>query len=409
MKGRGSLFCRQCNNNIESIYDFGDMPIANELPKIRSPKIELYPLEFKICFNCGLGQVGEPITASRLFEDYRYASSTSQTWTDHALQFTKKMLKEIRFEANDFVLEIASNDGYLLQFFKKSGVKTIGVEPAVNISDKANLKGIKTLNKFFGLQVARDIKSQFGIPRLIIANNVLAHVPELNDFLSGVALLSNEKTLISIENPSILNILNGNQFDTIYHEHFSYLSANSVSRLANQNNLILSSIEELETHGGTNRYYLRKKGNEIMGSKVKEIIKKEIEYGLFDKSIWNQSSIKIKSSIKIIESWLREKEQKGDRVIGFTAAAKSSTIINSTKLELNFLRMIIDSSPEKQGRYLPFPMIPIVDIETAKRDKPSDIVIFSWNIAQEIHNLIRSEFGEQTKCWTLIPEIRQIK
>jgi hypothetical protein len=385
------------------------MPIANELPLNKELQIELYPLEFKICFKCGLGQVGEPVTAERLFEDYRYASSTSKTWVEHAFEFTKKTINEIKFEKNDFVLEIASNDGYLLQHFNNSGIRTIGVEPAINMSQKANLKGIETINKFFGEQVAAEIRSQYGAPRLIVANNVLAHVPNINDFFSGINQLADINTVVTIENPSIINILNKNQFDTIYHEHFSYLSANSVSRLAEQHSLILTSVEKLGTHGGTNRYFLRKKGNGESDKKVYEVMEHEIEKGLFDRVIWEDTSRKIQKSIYEIGSWLRQKHQSGDKVIGFTAAAKTSTLINSAVHDSKFLTMVIDSSVEKQGRFIPYPVIPIVDVETAKKSNPTDIVIFSWNIYPEIKKLIQSEFDKSTKCWILIPEITQIK
>lgn len=385
------------------------MPIANELPLNRDLQVELYPLDFKICFNCGLGQVGEPVSSVRLFEDYRYASSISETWVEHAFQFTRKIINEIKFEKNDFVLEIASNDGYLLQHFNNSGIRTIGVEPAVNISQKANLKGIETINKFFSEQVAIEIRSQYGVPRLIVANNVLAHVPNVNDFFSGINQLSDTNTVVTIENPSIINLLNKNQFDTIYHEHFSYLSANSVSRLADQHNLVLTSVEKLGTHGGTNRYFLRKKGHGESDKKVYKVIKHEIEKGLFDRVIWKDTSRKIQKSIYEIGSWLRQKHQSGDKVIGFTAAAKTSTLINSAVHDSKFLNMVIDSSAEKQGRFIPYPMIPIVDVETAKNSNPTDIVIFSWNIYPEIKKLVQSEFDKSTKCWILIPEIIQIK
>ena len=409
MKGRGNLFCRQCKNfNLEQIYNFGDMPIANELPTTKDSQIELYPLEFKICFKCGLGQVGEPITPKRLFEDYRYESSISETWINNGLQFSKKMMKECDLGINDLVVEIASNDGYLLQHFRNAGVSSIGIEPAGNIAKKANMKGIRTINKFFSEELAIELRSQHGKPRLIIANNVLAHVPDLNDFFSGISQLSSEKTVVTIENPSIVNIMHKNQYDTIYHEHFSYLSVNSVLRLADQNNLSLISVEKLGTHGGTNRYFLREKGSVRPNANIQNYAMEEKELGLFDREVWKGTSTKITDSINNIRNWFNSKSQNQDKVIGFTAAAKSSTLINSVKLDEKKLKMVVDTSKEKQGRYIPLTMIPIVDIETAKKYNPTDIVIFSWNIAEEIYALIQSEFNNSVRCWVLIPKIKQI-
>jgi|688.fasta_scaffold08864_13 hypothetical protein len=409
MKGRGNLFCRQCkNSNLEQIYNFGDMPIANELPTTKDSQIELYPLEFKICFKCGLGQVGEPITPKRLFEDYRYESSISETWINNGLQFSKKMMKECDLGINDLVVEIASNDGYLLQHFRNAGVSSIGIEPAGNIAKKANMKGIRTINKFFSEELAIELRSQHGKPRLIIANNVLAHVPDLNDFFSGISQLSSEKTVVTIENPSIVNIMHKNQYDTIYHEHFSYLSVNSVLRLADQNNLSLISVEKLGTHGGTNRYFLREKGSVRPNANIQNYAMEEKELGLFDREVWKGTSTKITDSIDNIRNWFNSKSQNQDKVIGFTAAAKSSTLINSVKLDEKKLKMVVDTSKEKQGRYIPLTMIPIVDIETAKKYNPTDIVIFSWNIAEEIYALIQSEFNNSVRCWVLIPKIKQM-
>jgi hypothetical protein len=384
------------------------MPIANELPTTKDSQIELYPLEFKICFKCGLGQVGEPITPKRLFEDYRYESSISETWINNGLQFSKKMMKECDLGINDLVVEIASNDGYLLQHFRNAGVSSIGIEPAGNIAKKANMKGIRTINKFFSEELAIELRSQHGKPRLIIANNVLAHVPDLNDFFSGISQLSSEKTVVTIENPSIVNIMHKNQYDTIYHEHFSYLSVNSVLRLADQNNLSLISVEKLGTHGGTNRYFLREKGSVRPNANIQNYAMEEKELGLFDREVWKGTSTKITDSIDNIRNWFNSKSQNQDKVIGFTAAAKSSTLINSVKLDEKKLKMVVDTSKEKQGRYIPLTMIPIVDIETAKKYNPTDIVIFSWNIAEEIYALIQSEFNNSVRCWVLIPKIKQM-
>ena len=406
---RGEDFCRQClTPNLKEVYNFGNMPRANELPYTRDGKVNSYPLDFKICLNCGLGQVGEPVMAHELFDDYRYLSSTSSTWNKHASDYADRMISDLNLTSKDYVLEIASNDGYLLRFFKEKGINCIGVEPSKNVSSIANNNGIKTITKFFGLQTAKEIFEEFGIPRLIIANNVLAHVPDINDFFQGLKTLLGEMTLVTIENPSILNILVKNQFDTIYHEHFSYLSANSVSKLAEQHDMTLVLIEEIETHGGTNRYFLRAINQVIVDEKVKYIINKEVKLGLFDVKSWDSASKRIDETIKSIKEWLSNKYLSNNKVIGFAAAAKCSTLINSTKTDIKNLVAVIDNGVEKRGRYIPEPMIPIIDIAQAKRIYPSDVIIFSWNIAQEIKTIIDVEFGKSVKCWVLIPEIKQV-
>jgi hypothetical protein len=315
----------------------------------------------------------------------------------------------LNLSSKDLVVEIASNDGYLLQYFQDFKVRTLGVEPAFNISSVANDQGIPTINAFFGTQLAREIKMQYGAPKLIVANNVAAHVPDLADFFGGFQILADEETIISIENPSILNLLLGNQFDTIYHEHFSYLSAYAVRKISSSFNLNLFRVETLTTHGGSNRYWLKRTEiSESEREQVDSFIENEINSGLLDFTVWREFEQKVRNSLSELNSWLATCKAEGRNVYGFAAAAKASTILNVGRIDASNLSGIGDSSLEKQGRYLPSSGVPIISLESLSKGKPTDILIFAWNISQEISELIWREIGDDIRCWIAIPTLKEI-
>ena len=231
--GRGGVFCRGCLGiNLFSGLDLGELPIANELLKSSEGTLEKFPLHLRVCSECGLGQVADVVTPERIFRDYRYLSSMSTTFLQHASDFVSQRVQEGVFLPGDWVLEIASNDGYLLKNFLSYGIKAIGVEPAENVAEISRGLGIHTISEFFSSNLAEELLVSHGYPKLIIANNVMAHVPDLIDFVKGLSVLCGPETQISIENPSLANILIGMQFDTIYQEHYSYLSASAVARIS---------------------------------------------------------------------------------------------------------------------------------------------------------------------------------
>jgi hypothetical protein len=243
--GRGESFCRGCLGlNLFSALDLGDLPIANELLISQYSGIERFPLHLKICKDCRLGQVADVVTPERIFRDYRYLSSMSTTFLNHAADYVGQRIAEDLFSHSDWVLEIASNDGYLLKNFLSHGIRAIGVEPAENVAEIARNLGIETISEFFSSALAEDLLKEHGAPKLIIANNVMAHVPDLIDFVKGLAILCGPETQISIENPSLANILCGMQFDTIYHEHYSYLSASAVRKIGARHGLHLNRVME---------------------------------------------------------------------------------------------------------------------------------------------------------------------
>lgn len=408
--GRGKDYCRGCNHpELFSALDLGDLPIANELWQQESEVIEKFPLHLRICRRCGLGQVEDVVTPSRLFRDYRYLSSMSASFIEHARTYTTQVSNRLNFKQEEWVLEIASNDGYLLQHFINFGVEVLGIEPAENVAKIAIEKGIPTESEFFGLAFAQSLLERSGYPRLIVANNVMAHVPDIRDFISGLAKMAGPNTLISIENPSLMNFLEGNQFDTIYHEHYSYLTTHSVKIIAAEFGLELFEVEKINTHGGSNRYWLRLQESAVPGNgQVESSVSGEIDSGLFNVEAWGSFAARVESSIHSFHDWLRHAHQEGRTVYGFGAAAKASTLINASKIKKDWIIGIADTSHEKQGRFMPVQGIPIISPEKMYEMNPTDIIMFPWNIKNELVPLIRRQSADDIRIWQIIPTLEMI-
>jgi hypothetical protein len=409
--GRGESFCRGClGEKLFSALDLGSLPIANELLLEQDSEIETFPLHLRVCESCGLGQVADVVTPERIFRDYRYLSSMSTTFLKHASEFVEQRVSDGQFSSSDWVLEIASNDGYLLKNFIHFGIKAIGVEPAENVAEVSRSLGIDTISEFFSSQLASELLLKHGYPKLIIANNVMAHVPDLDDFIRGLRILSGPETRISIENPSLSNILVGMQFDTIYHEHYSYLSATAVSRISKIHGLHLFEVEELSIHGGSNRYWLQiqREGN-LAGPSVNKVIDFELKSGLFNATEWSNYASKVSKILSDFLSWLSANKVAGSQVYGYGAAAKASTILNSIDIDPDFVMAIADLSLEKQKRFMPPHGIRIISPQELFSAKPTDIVIFPWNIKSEIAAYLRANLGDSVRLWCAIPEMRQIE
>jgi hypothetical protein len=407
---RGEDYCRACNSkHLFSALNLGTLPIANELNKTPLDKFDLFKLHLKICEECGLGQVADVVSSNRLFEDYRYLSSASTSFKKHAENYVRKITEKLKIEKEDYVLEIASNDGYLLSNFMEKGIKVLGVEPAQNIAVTSRSLGIPTIANFFGEELAEEILSKYGYPRLIIANNVLAHVPDIQDFMKGLARLSNSRTRISVENPRLRNIIEKNQFDTIYHEHFSYLSCKAVHRLASESNLLLYDLDSIETHGGSNRYWLMLDESGVTQSEsLKTEIQKEILGKLFEPSTWiNQQAI-VKDYLVTFRQFLEAQINLGKTIVGYGAAAKASTLINSAQIEKKLLPSIADVSFEKQGRFMPSKNIQIISPQNLVSMRPDIIVLFVWNISSEILQWVNANGLSETEVWQTIPELKRI-
>ena len=410
IEGRGKNFCRGClGSELFSALDLGDLPIANELLSFQNSEVEKFPLHLRICSHCGLGQVADVVTPERIFRDYRYLSSMSTTFLQHASDFVNDRIKEEMFAPGDWVLEIASNDGYLLRNFLAHGIRTIGIEPAENVAEISRALGIHTISRFFSSDLARELLAQYGYPRLIIANNVMAHVPDLLDFVDGLGILCGLETQISIENPSLANILVGMQFDTIYHEHYSYLSATAVARICDMKGLQLSKVEEIAIHGGSNRYWLSKKESGCpIDSSVVRVTTSEAEKGLFDSSYWANYSSKVSAILDGFQDWLCSESENPRKVYGYGAAAKASTILNAINADPILLLAIADISLEKQQKFMPPLGTKVIAPQELFSAGPTDIVIFPWNIASEIATFLRTNLADEVRLWCAIPNMHEI-
>ena len=409
--GRGANFCRGClESNLFSAIDLGELPIANELLYNQNSEIEKFPLHLRICNKCGLGQVADVVPPDRIFRDYRYLSSMSSTFLQHAFEFVKEFTSTHKFSDQDWVLEIASNDGYLLKNFLPLGITVVGVEPAENVAAVSRSLGIHTISEFFSTKLATRLLAERGYPKLIIANNVMAHVPNLIDFVQGLATLCGPETKISVENPSLANILIGSQFDTIYHEHYSYLSATSVSRICRSNGLQLSKVEELPIHGGSNRYWLTRYSDGLLAEDSVEImLQSEYADGLFDSTRWSEYSTKVSKILADFCNWVRTTKEANGKIYGYGAAAKASTILNSIDVGPGMIEAIADISLEKQSRFMPPNGIRIIPPIALFAEAPTDVVIFPWNIKSEIARFLRENLDENTRLWCVVPEMKEIR
>jgi hypothetical protein len=408
MSSRGTKICRGCSKELaREVLSLGNQPLSNELPMLGTKEIDsVFPLELRICNNCGLGQVGEFVSPKEIFSNYTYFSSTSKTWLSHASAFAQQVSKQMLLNSDDLVVEIASNDGYLLQYFKELGCQVLGIEPAENVALVANLKGIKTEVAFFGKNTAENLIQRNLIPKLVVCNNVMAHVPDLTDFIEGLALLIEAGAVVSVEAPSLKIMLRDNLFDTIYHEHFSYLSAISVDFLTSNFNVQLFNIEKIPTHGGSYRYWL---GNmNLKKSKnVDDAKDEEREFGLLKDSVHEDFSRNSINAISNFTKWCRSQKYP---LVGYGAAAKATVLLNASGISFGEIEAIVDNSPSKQNRMVPGVRIPILDAKEVFSNAKGNLVIFPWNIANEIALSIENDFPEFTgEVWAPLPKLNRIQ
>ena len=398
--------CRGClASELHEVINFGELPLANELTL--TPKtVNTYPLVFSVCQRCSLGQVGSIVDPGLIFSDYRYTSSTSTTFLSHARNFVDDLIKNKVIFPGDFILEIASNDGYLLRNLPKGEFRILGVEPAENIAKLAQLSDIETLTEFFDRDLARRILIEYGHPRLIIANNVLAHVPDLQTFVEGISILCNQNTLVSIENPSILALLENSLFDTIYHEHFSYLGARAVKSLTSKYNLEIFDIESLMIHGGTNRYWISQKGVQSIKDSVENCLKIEGEKLVLER--WKSFATQVQNSIEMFQIWLDKMESTGRLTFGYGAAAKASTFLNMVGQTSSKILGIFDNSPEKYDRFMPNQAIPILSPANISKLQIDNLIVFPWNITSELVSDFKGKNNSVTKFWKAVPSITDL-
>ncbi len=399
--------CRACKNLLKKeVLDLGHQPPSNAY--LRHEQLftheKTYPLKLYICESCWLAQLPEYAKAEDLFtNDYAYFSSTSSSWCKHAEKFVDLAKNKLSLNKQSFVVELASNDGYLLQYVKKRDIPCLGIEPTMAAAKVAKEKGIDTISKFFGSALAQEIieNSKFGLADLVVANNVVAHVPDINDFLKGIYTILKPSGTCSIEFPHILNLIKENQFDTIYHEHFSYFSLKVMRRIANEVGLFIEDVEEIPTHGGSLRVWFKK----IKPLKISPIVEKILDCeskfqldSLYCYQNFQERAFQVKLDFL---SFLIQSKQKKLNIYGYGAAAKGNTLLNYLGVKNDLIKGIADKAKSKQGKFMPGSHIPIISIEELVKNKPDYIIVFPWNLISEIKAQLKG-----FKLITIMPKIK---
>jgi SAM-dependent methyltransferase len=383
-----SASCRFCGTPLEHVFaDLGSSPLANSyLPPERVGAMEpFYPLRALVCSRCFLVQLEEFETPERIFSDYAYFSSYSVSWLEHCRRYAEQMTNRLALGLRSQVVELASNDGYLLQYFREGGIPVLGVEPAANVAQVAREKGIPTLVDFFGRRVARSLAGEARAD-LLLGNNVLAHVPDLNDFVGGMKILLAPGGTITMEFPHLLRLIEHRQWDTIYHEHFSYFSFLTVSRVFAAHGLRLFDVEELPTHGGSLRIYAahQEDPGKLDTARAVEMREREREAGCERLETYTRFGARVDEDKRHILEFLIGLKNDGRRVVGYGAPAKGNTLLNYCGVRRDFLDYTVDLSPHKQGRFLPGSHIPIRAPGAIQEDHPDVVVILPWNLKDEI-------------------------
>ena len=381
--------CRFCHSALtNSVVSLGNFPLANTfLDEDELSRTEhFYPLDLYLCDKCYLVQLPEYEKPEKIFTIYPYFSSYSSSWLKHSENYVNNMVERFGLDKQSFVTEVASNDGYLLQYFIRKGISVLGVEPAENIAKVARKKGVPTEVAFFGTGVAGRLVAEGRIADLIIANNVLAHVPEINDFIAGLKIMLAPDGVITLEFPHLMTLIQDVQFDPIYHEHFSYFSFLTVEKVFDAHGLTLFDVEELPTHGGSLRIYAGHKEGKTkdISQRVFELRQKEEKAGYTKIDFCLSFEEKVKAVKRNILAFLIQAKEEGKNIAGYGAPAKGNTLLNYCGIKTDFIDYTVDRNPYKQGCYLPGSRIPIYHPDKIKETKPDYVLILPWNIKNEI-------------------------
>jgi 2-polyprenyl-3-methyl-5-hydroxy-6-metoxy-1,4-benzoquinol methylase len=393
--------CRFCNSELISFCDLGQSPLSNSFLEESQLHIKetLYPLHAYVCRICYLVQLDQFESPKNIFTNYAYFSSYSETWLKHCQEYTSQVISRFKINQNKKVIEIASNDGYLLKYFKKENIHVLGIEPAENVAKVAESSGIPTIKSFFNTKLARNLKAENKQADLLICNNVLAHVPSLNDFIAGLKTLLKPEGVITLEFPSLLKLIEQNQFDTIYHEHFSYFSFLTVEKIFLHNGLRIFDVDELNTHGGSLRIYVQHQ--ESVENPISEYVllvkQMEKKRGLDKISSYLNFTKQVEETKQKLYSFLTKKKQSAKSIAAYGAPAKGNTLLNYCNIGTDLIDYTVDLNPRKQGRYLPGTHIPIYHPDKIKYTKPDYILILPWNIKDEIMAQMKhiNEWGGQ--------------
>ena len=382
--------CRFCKKELTDIFiDLENSPASNSFltaEELNEPEV-FYPLKVYTCSNCFLIQVDEYKKSDTIFNnDYVYFSSYSKSWLAHAKNYTDLMIARFGFNTQSNVIEIASNDGYLLQYFKEKQVPVLGIEPTANTAKVAEEKGIPSVIDFFGVRLATKLAAENKKADLLLGNNVLAHVPDIVDFVAGMKIILKETGVITMEFPHLVQLIDNSQFDTIYHEHFSYLSFYTVQQIFASQSLQLFDVDEIPTHGGSLRIYAKHADDDShpVSENVAILLKKEMDKGITSSVYYKnfqQKALKIKLDIT---DFIIQQKRKGKRVAAYGAAAKGNTLLNYCGIKKDMVDFVVDANPHKQNKFLPGSHIPVVNEEYLKKEKPDFVIILPWNLKEEI-------------------------
>ena len=382
--------CRFCNTTLEHVFiDLVNSPASNSFltaDELNEPEI-FYPLKVYTCHNCFLVQVDEYKKSDKIFDNkYVYFSSYSKSWLKHAKEYTEMMVRRFGLNAQSRVVELASNDGYLLQYFKSQQIPVLGIEPTANTAEVAMSKGIESIVDFFGVRLAKDLAAKNIFADVLLGNNVLAHVPDIIDFVGGMKILLKKDGVITMEFPHLLQLVANNQFDTIYHEHFSYLSFTTVKAIFESLGLVMFDVEELPTHGGSLRIYAKHKEDQSKNilETVHQLLEKEEKTGITDIKYYSNFSDKaLKVKINLL-MFLAEQKKNGRKVAAYGAAAKGNTLLNYCGVKNDMISFVVDANPHKQDKYLPASHIPVLNESHLRSNKPDFVLILPWNLKDEI-------------------------
>jgi SAM-dependent methyltransferase len=395
--------CRNCQgSNLTRFLDLGTAPVSNGyLTKDQLSKSEEWiPLRVMICTDCWLAQTEDFITGLDVFTpDYAYFSSMSQSWLDHSAKYVAETVERFQLNETSFVVEIASNDGYLLSSVQQRGIPCLGIEPTASTAAAAREKGIETLEVFLNTTTAKGIVSSHGKADLVVANNVLAHVPDIVDFSKSLAFLLKPNGVLTVEFPRITTLIDQSQFDTVYHEHFSYLSLHSVISVFERADLEVFDVEELDTHGGSLRVFsqLRSLGKQGKSVSVDSVLAFELDRGIQTREYYSHIQSNAEKVKRKLLTVLLNAQQRNEIVAGYGAAAKGNTLLNYSGIRQDLLNYVVDRSESKIGKYLPGSRIPILNVDQIRESKPSTILVLPWNLYPEVQRQLAftAEWGAE--------------
>lgn len=402
--------CRHCGSFLEHVFlDLGFAPPSNAYRKqedLAKPEV-YFPLRLLVCDRCWLVQTEDYTSSEMLFDgDYAYYSSTSVGWLEHARVFSDGIVDELGLGDNSFVLEIASNDGYLLKNFVAKGIPCLGVEPTASTASAAERIGVPVLRAFFNEETARLVLDSHGHADLVVGNNVFAHVPDVNGFARAIGSILSGDGVVTLEFPHLKNLIEKNQFDTVYHEHFSYLSLHAVNSIFSRCGLRLWKVEELSTHGGSLRVYgCRQDSLRQIDESVDIVLREERRFGMLDIALYRGFQQKAEAIKNDFLEFLISKKKEGKRVLGYGAAAKGCTLLNFSGVKRDLIPVIADAAPAKQGKFTPGSHIPIVSPSVLRDMNPDYLIIFPWNIADEVISQNEDMALRGTRFVTFVPAL----